>query len=74
MRYKIYLNLSSDSDIVNKLSQKMCILYFERTTLLEKTKRERNCFIISNESVNLNIILFSKEYFSLNKFTYMIYR
>ena len=63
MRYKIYLNLSSDSDIVNKLSQKMCISYFERTTLLEKTKREHNCFIISSEYGNLNIILRSKEYF-----------
>ena len=60
MRYQISLNLSSDSGIVKKLIQKICISCFERTALSEKKKREHNCFVISSESGDLNIILCSK--------------
>ena len=72
MRYITYLNLSSDSGVVNRLSLDTCIYYFERTTLLYKTKRENVCFIISSEYGNFNIILYSKECFGINNFTYVI--
>ena len=56
MRYIISLNPSSDCDIVKKIGMNTFISYFGITTLLDKTKWEHNCFIISSESGNFNII------------------